>query len=135
MPIQVTAEAELIVGVPTVVEAPAPDGPLLAVFEDDEDTGYFYAVDTKADGNPIQDAVQIYNVVSVTDREKASLVKVGWSADSKKAVLLINDFPHAIFDFEARRGYCRTAYPAPNPSSDWGKHNHEWSEDALQLFA
>lgn len=136
MPIQVTAEAELIVGVATVVEAPAPDNDFLAVFEDDEATGYFYAVDTATDANPIQDAVHIYNVASVTDREKpSSMVKVGWSPDSKKAVLLINGFPHAIFDFEARRGYCRTGFPEPNPSSEWGKFSHEWSDDAIQLFA
>jgi hypothetical protein len=135
MPVQVTAESELLVGVATVVEAPAPEGEFLAVFEDDEATGYFYALDTSADENPIQDAVHIYNVASVTDREKPSAVKIGWSADSKKVVLLINGYPHAIFDFEARRGYCRTAFPKPNPASEWGKHSHDWNDNATQLFA
>lgn len=135
MPIQVTAQAQLLVGRATVVEGLAPDEHFLAVFEDDEDTGYFYAVDTSADSNPIQDAVHIYNVQSVTDRDKPSTVKIGWSADSRKVVLLINEHPHAVFDFEAQRGYCRTGFPPPNPSSGWGKHSHEWCADAIRLFA
>lgn len=40
MPIQVTAEQEFFVGQPAVVEGAAPDGPFVAVFEDDESTGY-----------------------------------------------------------------------------------------------
>jgi len=135
MPIQVTAETEFLVGVATVVEGWAPDRDFLAVFEDDEETGYFYAVDAATAANPIQDALHIYNVSSVTDREKPSVAKIGWSPDSTKVVLLINGFPHGIFDFEARRGYCRTAFPEPNPSSAWGKYRHEWSDDAIQLFA
>ena len=135
MPIQITAEEELLVGSETVVEAESPDGELLAVFEDDKDTGYFYAVDPNAKGNPIQDAVHIYNVNSVTDRSVPSTVKIGWSSDSKKVVLLINGYPHAVFDFEACRGYCRTAFPPPDASSPWGKYSHEWSDDAVQLFA
>ena len=46
MPIVVTAEQEFIVGSPIVVEAFAPEGNYAAVFEDDEATGYFYALDT-----------------------------------------------------------------------------------------
>jgi hypothetical protein len=134
MPIQVTAEAQLFVGRASVIEGKSPDNDFLAVFEDDEDTGYFYAVDTSAAGNPIQDAVHIYNVRAVMGRDKPSSVKIGWSTDSKKAVLLINDYPHAIFDFEAQRGYCRTAFPSPDSSSNWRKHGHEWTDDAVQLF-
>jgi hypothetical protein len=134
MPIQVTAEEELLVGAATVLEAESPDGAWLAVFEDDEDTGYFYAVDPNAEGNPIQDALHIYNVGSVIDRSVPSAVKIGWSSDSKKAVLLINGYPHAVFDFQACRGYCRTAFPPPDSSSLWGKHSHAWSEDAVQLL-
>lgn len=135
MAIQITAEAQLLVGRATVVEGPAPDGNFLAVFEDDENTGYFYALDMSDDSDPIQDAVHIYNVRSVTDGDKPSIVKIGWSADSRKVVLLINQHPHAVFDFEKQRGYCRTGFPPPNPSSGWGKHSHEWSSDAIALFA
>ena len=135
MPIQVTAQEEISVGISSVVEGPAPEGQYVAIFEDDGDTGYFYALDPTAEGNPIQNAVHIYNVENVTDRAKPSVVKIGWSIDSKKAVLLINGHPHAIFDFEAKRAFCRTGFPPPPSTGQWACGSHEWHEDALQLFA
>ena len=135
MPIHVTAEQEFAIGKATVVEGRAPEGPFVAVFEDDQETAYFYALDTSAPGNSIRDALHIYNVANVTDREKLSTVKIGWSKDSQKAVLLINGHPHAIFDFEAKRGYCRTGFPSPSESGAWSPQGHEWNEQAIQLFA
>jgi hypothetical protein len=49
----VTAEQEFLVGSATVVQGSAPVGSLAAVFEDDQDTGYFYALDTSSKGNSI----------------------------------------------------------------------------------
>jgi hypothetical protein len=46
------------VGQPTVVEGPAPEAPFLAIFDDDEITGYFYALDASKEGQPILDALQ-----------------------------------------------------------------------------
>ena len=135
MPIHVTAEQQLLVGTPLVVEGAAPEGRYVAVFEDDGDTGYFYALDPSSEGNSIQDALHIYNVASVTDRVVPSLVKIAWSVDSLKAILLINGYPHAVFDFESQRGYCRSGFPPPSPSSAWARYNHEWSESAVELFA
>lgn len=135
MPITITAESELIAGTALVVEAQAPQERFVAVFEDDGDTGYFYAVDSSADDNPIQDALHIYNAANVADKERPSEVKIGWSQDSKKAVLLINGYPHAVFDFEAKRGYCRTGFPPPQENSPWGLHGHAWSDAAVELFA
>lgn len=134
MPIYLAADQELIVGRATVAEAPAQEGPYVVVFEDDEDTGYFYALDTSADENPIQDALHIYNASDVTDREKPSTLRIGWSMDHSKAVLLINDYPHAVFDFQARQGYCRTAFPPP-VDNGWSNDGHEWDDAALGLFA
>lgn len=135
MPITITAESELSVGTALVVEAQAPQERFVAVFEDDGDTGYFYAVDPSADDNPIQDALHIYNAADVADKERPSEVKIGWSQDSKKVVLLINGYPHAVFDFEAKRGYCRTGFPPPQENSTWGLHGHAWSDAAVDLFA
>jgi hypothetical protein len=135
MPIQVTAEETISVGGSSVVEGSAPEGHYVAVFEDDGDTGYFYALDPSLEGNPIQDAVHIYNVSNVSDRDKPSVVKIGWSTDSKKVVLLINGYPHAVFDFEAKRGFCRTGFPPPAAEGPWAGSSHAWSEEALQLFA
>ena len=44
----------------SVVEAPAPSGSSVCVFEDDGQTGYFYALDFTRGENPIVDAVEVY---------------------------------------------------------------------------
>lgn len=134
MPVYLAAEHELNVGQALVVEAPAQDGTFVMVFEDDGDTGYCYALDTGSTDNPIQDALHIYNVADVTDRAKPSNIKIGWSLDHGKAVLLINDYPHAIVDFQAKQGYCRTGFPPP-ADNGWSVAGHEWDDAALQLFA
>lgn len=45
MTILVTAQTQLIVGEAMAIKSLAPDGMLAAVFEDDGNTGYFYALD------------------------------------------------------------------------------------------
>lgn len=134
MAIQVVAEREFLVGTPMVLEGSAPNGPFVAVFEDDGDTGYFYALDINVEGNPLQDAVHIYNTANVNDPDKPVCAVIGWSIDNKKVVLLINDYPHAIFDFDEKRGYCRNGFPPPNLISNWSIDGHSWSESAINLF-
>lgn len=133
MPIIVTANTELLVGTPAVIDGAAPDSFFAAVFEDDGETGYLYALDTSLSGQQIQDALHIYNVSNVSDRHIPSQVKIGWSTDSTKVVLLINGHPHAVFDFSAKRGYCLSGFPPPSANGAWS--GHAWSEEALQLFA
>lgn len=134
MPIIVTAEEDILVEHEVVIEGPAPEGRFVAIFEDDGETGYFYALDTHVEGNAIQDALHVYNVASIADRAKPSFVKIGWSNDSQKAVLLINDFPHAVFDFSDRRGLCRTGFPPAQPGSAWSTKGHQWDDSAIALF-
>lgn len=57
-----TIQSQLVVGEAQVIKSLAPEGMLAAVFEDDGETGYFYALDESVNGNAIQDAVHIYNV-------------------------------------------------------------------------
>lgn len=135
MPIYVVAEKQYVVGQPTIVEEVAPEGDFVAIFEDDGTTGYFYAVDISQEEQIIQDAVHIYNVADIVDRELPSTIKVGWSVDNMKAVLIINDYPHAVFDFQAKRGFCRTGFPPPPSNGQWSTEGHAWSESAIKLFA
>jgi len=107
----------------------SPTAQFSAVFEDDGDTGYFYAHD-RSHGGRILDAVQICNVSSVVDKDRESSAEIVWSRDGLKAVLLINDYPHAITDFLARRSYCRTEFPSPPP--DWNRG--PWNEELVELF-
>lgn len=133
MSIIVTAQQRIRIGDPTHVQGDAPEGSHSAVFEDDGDTGYFYALDFSADDEPVRDGMHIYNVAGVGDRHIPSDVVIGWSADGTRAVLLINDCPHAVFDFSAKRGFCRTGFPVPEKESEWS--GHAWSDEALELFA
>ena len=48
--------------------------PHSASFEDDGETGYFYALDLTRSDNMIVDAVQIYSVANVSDRERACAI-------------------------------------------------------------
>jgi len=134
MPIHVAAQRQIFVGQPVTIEGVAPQGQFSAVFEDDGETGYFYALDRALASQPIQDAVHIYDVQSVTDRAQPSTVKIGWAADCRKAVLLINDYPHAVFDFEAQQGYCRSGFPPPGVGP-WSQDGHVWDEACIALFA
>jgi hypothetical protein len=127
------ADQEIHLGEKVMIEGPSPAPPFVAVFEDDGDTGYFYAVDRSRNKNLILDALHIYNVAQITDRKIPSTVKIVWSMDDKKAALLINGFPHAVFDFNSRRGYCRDGFPPPN-GSDWSRGGHHWDDVALQYF-
>lgn len=124
-------EGVLNVGQAIVLESNSFVNSFATFFEDDGDTGYFYAADTQLE-SPVLDALHIYNVMNVTDGNVASKVQIGWSNDGLKAALIINDYVHAVFDFESKRGYCRTGFP---PIADWSKDGHEWSDKALELFS
>ena len=127
-------EEILHVGKETFIACDSPSGRWSSVFEDDGETGYFYAWDLELPHENILDTVHVYNVSSVVDRERPSTVQIVWSTEGLKCALLINRHPHAMFDFEAKRGYCRTGSPRlefHKPSSTgWAQSDHIWSDEA-----
>lgn len=131
---RVVAEHQLFVGRQTVIEGPAPRGTFAAVFEDDGQTGYFYAVDKSIERDSIRDAVHVYDVAQVTDRDTSSVISIAWSADNQKVVLLINELPQAIFDFQRKQGFCRSGFPPPPSNGQWSTRGHEWDDSAIALF-
>jgi hypothetical protein len=126
------AEQVIRVGEGVTVGSDSPGTQYAVVFEDDGETGYFYGLDNSTEGNPILDALHIYNVAAVSDRDKSSVAQILWSTDGLKAALVINGYPHAVFDFAAKRGYCRTNFPPPD--RNWTEFGHEWSDAAIALF-
>ena len=114
----------------TYVDSTSPVGTVATVFEDDGDTGYFYAVERDGEDIRIMDAMQIYVAATVVDRHRASELAVIWSAGGMQSALLINDYPHAVFDFATKRGYCHTGFPGP--SSHWPDAGHQWSDSAME---
>ena len=112
----------------------SPTSSFSGVFEDDGQTGYFYAYDRAAPNDArILDACHIYNVTNIVDRDRPSEVEVIWTDDGMKAALLINDYAHAVIDFEARRAYCRTNFPPP--TGPWrAEARARWNDALLAAF-
>jgi hypothetical protein len=72
----------------------------------------------------------------VVDRQLHSVVEILWSEDGLKSALLINDYPHAVFDFAAKRGYSRNDFLNFRPASlgDWDSSTHQWDDAVMQFF-
>ncbi len=128
----IVAQETINIGEAITIFGESHKGRFATVFEDEGETGYFYALDAEKSENQICDAMQIYNVKDITDKHIPSKIEIFWSEDGLKSVLLINDFPHAVFDFFDKRGYCRTNFPTPN--KNWTNFGHEWTEEALEIF-
>ena len=135
MALRIVANESFRAGQPLVVDSDSPIGRYATVFEDDGQVGCFYAVDTDVeDGNPVQDALLVYVAADVTDAELPSTLEIGWSADGLKALLLINDTPHAAFDFERRQGWCLSGMPEAAVDKAWSKAPRAWSDEVEALF-
>ena len=116
------------VGQDTFFESTSQINSFGVTFEDDLTTGYFYAVDTKPDLQ-ILDGLHIYNVADVIDKDKPSKIQIAWSDNGLIASLLINNYSHAIFDFENKAGYCRNGFPDNN--SGWTNTKNKKLTDDL----
>jgi hypothetical protein len=119
------------VGEATVIPSDSSIGRYRAVFEDDGTTGYFYALDTARPDNPIVDALHVYDVERVADGERACQLLILWSADGLKTVLFLNSYPHAVYNFKAQRGCCRTGFP---PVAIFGGASHKWDDSEMEHF-
>jgi hypothetical protein len=121
-------------GTDTWVASDSPTSSFSGVFEDDGQTAYFYAYDRANADHAILDAVHIYNVANVSDRDRDSEVEIVWSTDGLKAALLINRYPHAVINFEAQRAYSRSNFPPP-PKGSWSDGARKpWDDSLLNLF-
>jgi hypothetical protein len=131
MPSEVPLSETITIGNPITLECPSPKTSFAVVFEDDGETGYFYGLNFENTEQPILDALHIYNVKDVVDKDVALKVEIVWSEDGLKSCLQLNSFPHAIFDFEARKAFCRTNFPPPDRKFT---KSHKWKDEALELF-
>ena len=98
-------------GSPTLVDTMSEDGKWYVVFEDDGETGYFYAVDCSGEAQTIRGALHIYNVRDLPEATSSS-VDIVWSTDDQAVALAIDDVPHAAFDLVGKRATCRTGAAA-----------------------
>lgn len=112
-------ETTIRVGVETAVESDTADGTLGVVFEDDGNTGYFYARDYRVTETLFVDALHIYNVGEMTDLERSVQLKIIWTRDFAAAALLFDQQPQAVFHFGRRCGYAADPFPKPDAKSSW----------------
>ena len=121
---------ELLVGQELVVESRPSQPPSWVVFEDDGQTGYLYALDTRRGGDsPIFDALHIYNADDIDDPDRVHRLEFVWSDDERAVALLINGNAHAMVDFAEPRLMCMTAFPPPDAASP--VDTHEWDAAAF----
>jgi hypothetical protein len=101
------------------------------IFEDDSETGYLYIIDLKNKNseNPIQDAIHIYNVRNMVDKNIPSEIQFSWSKDGYICIFLINNYPHALINYNENYCFCRTGFPPNNKNSIWSKNGHNWNEE------
>ncbi len=109
-------EQAFMAGDSAFIESSSSENNYAAAFEDDTETGYFYAyeIDKETGALKILDAVHVYQVDSIADKDKAGVIKIIWSTDWLKCALLINNYCHAVFDFANHGGYNRNEFPPPN---------------------
>ncbi len=123
-----------LVGTEFYIDSVSENGNNAVVFEDDGETGYFYALDLSNSQQEIKDTVHIFNVKDVIDKEKPSEIKIGWSENGQIAILQINNYPHAVFDFLLKQGYCRTGLPPTSSNKEWSKNGHSSNQEVLNQF-
>lgn len=126
-------EGRFLPGEPFVLDSKSPHHIFMATFEDDGVDAYFYAVDPRSVNQPIKDARLIYECKNLAPDLRGQMLKVQilWSEDGKKALLLLDQYPHAAIDFNAEKAYCRMGVPLV---SMWNQDNFFWEDRLLRLF-
>ncbi|TDQ59427.1 hypothetical protein EDC45_0074 [Mesocricetibacter intestinalis] len=102
----------------------------VVIFEDDGETGYFYAMDLRDKANPVADSLYLYSVSDIENLQEARKIQICWNESGDSAYLLINGYPHGVFDFTRLIGYNHSKYPQPDLGSMW---SHEEINDKLVI--
>jgi len=102
------------------------------VFEGNEETGYFYAIeiDPETRQQRILDALHIYEAEE--NENKQSTLLIIWSKDWLKCALVIDHECHAVFDFESQGGFNINEFPPPNDF--WAKQERRLTNEIIQKF-
>jgi hypothetical protein len=118
------------IGDKLVLQQDAPSREVTVVFEDDGDTGYFYALAPTPSGElQLLDALHVYNAEADL-RGSDVMLEILWSEDSARAGLRVNAALWALFDFAAQTGWSRSNFPPPAGKWRMGESRPEW-DDAL----
>jgi hypothetical protein len=120
-----------VAGEDTFIESLSLENKYGVVFEDDQETGYFYAIeiDPETKQQRILDALHIYETDDGKEKKQSSLLII-WSKDWLKCALVIDDECHAIFDFKNQGGYNINEFPPPN--AFWTKQERKLTDEIIQ---
>jgi len=130
MPNMITKE--VLPGTPTILESTCADSHHAVVFEDDGETGYFYALRVTRAESVILDAVHVYNVKDFADSGGYREVSIHWDTSGSRVGLRLAGQLFAAFDFEFQRGMCRSGFP---PVSQWSESGHDWDARLAESLA
>lgn len=135
-------EKPMVRGSVLFVESFAQENKHGVIFEDDGETGYFYAVEQYPEGKgySILDALHIYEVgdgwegageaAGAGDEGLVSKLLIVWSRDWEKCALVIDGFCHAVYDFQARGGYNINEFPPPN--AIWTRGERKLTDELIR---
>ena len=106
---------KISIGEPIVIQSTAPENQYMVVFEDDGETGYFYAAehDKQGEVTVVHDMLFIYDVESVAIAARKVSLSIVWSRNWLGCGLILDDVCHALVDFENHAGYNLAAFPPP----------------------
>ena len=128
---QLGVEAKITIGMPdTFIDSTSAAGTIGVVFEDDGTTGYLYAVRPGITMELI-DALHVYDVANVSDRQVPVLLQIYWDVAGTAAVLLINGYCHALYDFQRMVGFCRNAFPSARNGQTLKR---ELTDELIELY-
>ncbi len=125
-------QQKFVQGEDTFVESLSLENKYGVVFEGNEETGYFYAIeiDPETRQQRILDALHIYEAEE--NENKQSTLLIIWSKDWLKCALVIDEACHAVFDFENQGGYNINEFPPPNDF--WTKKERKLTNETIQKF-
>ena len=108
-------EETITTGEGSFFESNAAENNYVVIFEDDSETGYFYAAERNPDTGvlSILDMVFIYSVENIPEANRKQSLSIIWSTDWQRCGLILEDTCHAVFDFENKAGYNLTGFPPP----------------------
>lgn len=115
------------------VDSRSPSEPFMTVFEDDGQTGYFYALDLRREqGGKIVDAIQIYATNEEYADTSRRALRIMWSPDGCKSGLVLDGNLQAAFDFVGRIGCGLSGFPPPGKG--WRRISAQSPEQVAKFF-
>lgn len=127
-------EQDITIGEEVFIESTSSENSYAVMFEDDGESGYFYAAEKESDNTDLRilDMLHIYDVESIPDAEKKATLRILWSKDWLKCALVIDSYCHAVIDFNAQGAYNRNEFPEPNDF--WTAHPRKLTDEMVAEF-